>query len=200
MNIQYIKLYESLIFDSIEINNMIIKNYIPDNIDYLNNYYFKLFNDLYENNSDFNKKINDISLFTNSNLNNKENLVNFINKYSDNNMVNSIKYLTIIFWLDKLLKIQKDLPINKSTFLKKLKILEFHLNKTFDTKEEKFKIKFTALSKKWVNINLIIKIAQEKSYIYSNAIKINSEKLDSIKMNINNKKLKYIREMENNNT
>ena len=110
-------------------------------------------------------------------------------------MINSIKYLTIIFWLEKILTILDKLPLEKSIFLKKIKILDFYLNKNYNTEEENFKIKFMAMSKKEIDLDLLIKVIQKKSNIYTNAIKNNPEKLNGIKMNINSQKLKYIREI-----
>lgn len=189
------KLLDSLIFDSYELNNMIQENKFPENIDFLNSFWYELFYDLYNNNSNFKDKINDISIITNSNFNNKKELIDFISFNSNKNMINSIKYLTIIFWLEKILTILDKLPLEKSIFLKKIKILDFYLNKNYNTEEENFKIKFMAMSKKEIDLDLLIKVIQKKSNIYTNAIKNNPEKLNGIKMNINSQKLKYIREI-----
>ena len=196
MQNNYNKLLESILFDSYEINNIIKNNDIYLDLDFINSFWFEIFYDLLENNENFKNKINDISKITNINFNNKIDLITFLNSKSIKNMINSIKYLTIIFWLDKFLTISDKLPINKSLFLKKIKILDFYLKKNFETDEYNFKMKFMILSNKWRNIDIITKMIQKKSYIYKDAINNNPSKLENIKMSINTRKINYIKKIE----
>ncbi|MCP4523028.1 MAG: hypothetical protein GY828_02305 [Candidatus Gracilibacteria bacterium] len=168
-----------------------------DNIELINKLCFEVFEKSIQTNHHLQIKVKEMSDFVGLNLSTQENLENFFLHYENIQFVDRFKNMLIIYNINEFLSIVKQFQSLDSTFIKKLKMIDYFLSKIPENQEDQFKLKIMLVERSTLEIEYVLELLKLKKKIYDQSFMKNKEKVSDIKMKINSRKIKFINELEN---
>lgn len=167
-----------------------------DNIELINKFCFEVFESSIKTNRNLQLKVKEMSDFVWINLSTQENLKNFFLHYKNVRFVDRFKNMLIIYNINEFLSIVKRFHSLDSTFIKKLKIIDYFLSKIPENQEEQFKLKIMLVEMTTLEIEYVLELLKLKKKIYDQSFVKNIDKVSDVKMKINSRKIKFINELE----
>jgi len=190
------KYLNCILLNSERIKNIFSEKKEIKNIELINKLCFEVFEKSINEKFFFREKIKEISSFVKFDLENVDKLKLFFIKYKDIKLVDKVKNTIIIYNLELFLEITKKYWEIDSLFIKKLKLIDFFIRDLPEDEEWKFKLKLFLIEKNDVEIDYVLELLKLKQNIYNEAFIRNKSKASNLKMEINSKKSKYIKNFE----
>lgn len=167
-----------------------------ENIDKINELSYNVLGKSLRDNYEFYLKLKEVSDFTWFKLDDINSIKDFFINHSDNQLIDKVKRIIIIYNIWDFLNIYKNFLDLDISFLIRLKIVDNFLNKVPDSDEFKFKVKLFLFWKTDKDIDYIIHLLKYKKDIFKEALLKNKDKAPDIKMKINSRKWKMLRQIE----